>query len=225
MKKYLMTVLCLLWAVPTFAHHTYGSKVCQNPENTCYQVKRGDTWGSLFYNDRERDVVRRLNRMNVELKTGQVIAIPKHLSSTDKFDIAPFPRQMPATKTNIVRVDQSKLAWGAYDENGRLINWGPISGGKSYCADVKRGCRTINGKYTIYRRQGAGCRSGKYPLPHGGARMPYCMHFHRGYALHGSTTVPGHHASHGCVRMFIEDAKWLNHNFIKVGYTKVHVTP
>ena len=46
--------------------------------------------------------------------------------------------------------------------------------------------------------------------------MPYCMHFFRGYALHGSRTVPGYADSHGCVRMFIEDARWLNEEFIDV---------
>ncbi len=46
--------------------------------------------------------------------------------------------------------------------------------------------------------------------------MPYCMHFFMGYALHGSDQVPGYAASHGCVRMFIEDARWLNEEFIDV---------
>ena len=46
--------------------------------------------------------------------------------------------------------------------------------------------------------------------------MPYCMHFFRGYALHGSEVVPGFRDSHGCVRLFIEDAKWLNEEFIIV---------
>jgi lipoprotein-anchoring transpeptidase ErfK/SrfK len=39
------------------------------------------------------------------------------------------------------------------------------------------------------------------------------MFFHRGYALHGSYDVPGYNASHGCVRMFVKDAKWLNQEF------------
>jgi lipoprotein-anchoring transpeptidase ErfK/SrfK len=65
---------------------------------------------------------------------------------------------------------------------------------------------------------------------HGGAPMPYCMHFYRGYALHGSTTVPGYRASHGCIRMFIEDARWLNEEFIDLPYsnqkgTKVVIEP
>ena len=61
--------------------------------------------------------------------------------------------------------------------------------------------------------------------------MPYCMHFFRGYALHGSSTVPGYRASHGCIRMFIEDARWLNEEFIDIPYsdeykgTKVIIEP
>lgn len=45
--------------------------------------------------------------------------------------------------------------------------------------------------------------------------MPYCMFFHKGYALHGSSDIPGYRASHGCVRMFVQDALWLNHEFVQ----------
>jgi uncharacterized protein YcbK (DUF882 family) len=39
------------------------------------------------------------------------------------------------------------------------------------------------------------------------------MFFAPYYALHGSPQVPGFNASHGCVRLFSEDARWLNENF------------
>ena len=45
--------------------------------------------------------------------------------------------------------------------------------------------------------------------------MPYCMYFHKGVALHGSEDIPGYRASHGCIRMFTRDAKWLNENFVE----------
>jgi len=80
---------------------------------------------------------------------------------------------------------------------------------------VRRGCRTARGEFAFYRKRGRGCKSGKYPLRKGGgAPMPYCMYFYRGFAFHGSPTVPGYNASHGCVRLFTEDAKWLNQNFV-----------
>lgn len=46
--------------------------------------------------------------------------------------------------------------------------------------------------------------------------MPYCMYFHKGFALHGSDDIPGYRASHGCIRMFTQDAKWLNEEFVSV---------
>ena len=57
--------------------------------------------------------------------------------------------------------------------------------------------------------------------------MPFCMHFYRGYAFHGATAVPGYRASHGCIRLFIEDARWLNNEFIDVGAkgTRVIIGP
>ena len=212
----------LLLSMPVFAQ-LYGERICNQSNYTCYKVKSGDSWNNLFPNVRERDLTRRLNRMNIPIRRGMIIAIPKNFNGLDAMDLSPFPHHAPPSGTNIIKVDQSELAWGAYDASGRLLKWGPISGGKNYCADVKRGCRTINGDFQIYRRQGAGCRSSKYPRPNGGAKMPYCMHFYRGYALHGSSTVPGQHASHGCIRLFIEDAKWLNQNFIAVGRTKVKI--
>lgn len=210
----------LFWCLSAHAQ-TYGQRICKHSPYYCYQVKPGDSWNNLFPYYEGQDLVRRLNRMNVPLRPGMVIAIPKDLRSLDKMDISPFPSRMSPSNTSVIRVNQSELAWGAYDPSGRLVNWGPISGGKSYCSDVKRGCRTITGNFTIYKKQGPGCISHKFPLPRGGAKMPYCMHFHKGYALHGSSTVPGRHDSHGCVRLFIEDAQWLNHNFIRVGSTRV----
>lgn len=125
---------------------------------------------------------------------------------------------------NIIKVDLGRLAWGAYDAEGNLVKSGRASGGKSYCPDIGRGCRTVTGTYTIYRKQGAGCKSSRFPVGKGGAPMPYCMHFKGGYALHGSNSVPGYNASHGCVRVPPSDAQWLNQNFVRVGSTRVSIT-
>lgn len=66
----------------------------------------------------------------------------------------------------------------------------------------------------MYHKRGRGCVSHKFPLGRGGAKMPYCMFFHRGFAMHGSYDVPGYRASHGCIRLFTRDAEWLNREFI-----------
>lgn len=108
--------------------------------------------------------------------------------------------------------------------NGKVIRSGRASGGKSYCADTKRACRTPTGSYNIISKRGADCRSSLYPVGRGGAPMPYCMFFSRYYAIHGYHDVPNYNASHGCIRVRTNDALWLHRNFMKIG-TRVVVEP
>jgi len=56
--------------------------------------------------------------------------------------------------------------------------------------------------------------------------MPYCMFFNKGQALHGSpaSQVRPANLSHGCVRLRIEDAEWIRHDFASVG-TLVIIKP
>jgi hypothetical protein len=120
--------------------------------------------------------------------------------------------------------DPKLLAFGAYDNDGRLLRWGPGVGGASYCADIGRSCRTKTGVTFIRHKRGRYARSNRYPLPNGGAPVPYFMEFWPQYGFHASANVPGRHASHGCVRLFFEDARWLNEEFAEIG-TKVIVRP
>lgn len=201
----------------------FGRNLCKLPEYDCIQVESGQSWASLFPDPDTRALVKKINRMNTALYKGMIIAVPKDTENANHLEHAPFPEQISGG--NVVHVDISDLAWGAYDASGSLVNWGPISGGKNYCKDVGRSCRTIMGTFTFYSKKGPGCKSGKFPLPRGGAPMPYCMHFHGGFAMHGSPTVPGYNASHGCVRMFVDDAKWMNEQFVRVGSTRVKIVP
>ena len=114
----------------------------------------------------------------------------------------------------------NNLTWKAIDDNGQVVRTGRGSGGRRYCPDIRRSCKTPSGVYSVVSKGGAGCRSSRYPVGRGGAPMPYCMFFSRFYAIHGSPDVPNYNASHGCVRVRPHDAKWLYHNFIKIG-TKV----
>jgi lipoprotein-anchoring transpeptidase ErfK/SrfK len=116
------------------------------------------------------------------------------------------------------------LTWKAINENGKVVRTGRGSGGKSYCSDIRRGCKTPSGVYRIISKGGPGCKSSRYPLGGGGAPMPYCMFFSKYYAVHGSYDVPNYNASHGCVRVKPNDAYWLSHNFMKIG-TKVIIKP
>ncbi|CAM2897095.1 L,D-transpeptidase [Legionella worsleiensis] len=116
------------------------------------------------------------------------------------------------------------LTWKAINENGKVVRTGRGSGGKSYCPDVGRGCKTPSGVYRIISKGGPGCKSSRYPRGRGGAPMPYCMFFSKYYAVHGSPDVPNYNASHGCVRVKPSDAYWLSRNFMKIG-TKVIIKP
>ena len=195
----------------------YGAHLCAYPEFSCVKVQRGDTWETLFTDPYQRDLVQRLNRTNTSLRYRSWIVVPSELDRVDLMALSPFPLQLEPTGESHLVVKLNALAFGAYDEHGHLIHWGPIAGGKDWCPDTQSACRTKTGQHKIYRKQGAKCQSSVYPLEtNGGAPMPYCMHYYRGYALHGGQ-LPGDHASHGCVRLYDSDAKWLNHHFLKIG--------
>lgn len=133
-----------------------------------------------------------------------------------------FPQKRAATGNRVFIFSPRAHAWGAYDESGNLVRTGRASGGKSYCPDIGRSCKTIVGTYKIFSKGGADCISSRFPVEtNGGAPMPYCMHFHGGYAIHGSNAVPGYNASHGCIRVPHGDAMWLNHSFARIGTTVI----
>lgn len=222
---FIFVILAGLVFSASVAHAAYGAKICKKSGYKCVKVKRGDSWRKLFPNSRQRDLVKRLNRVNTRLRSGRVIAVPVNLKSVDLMDISPFPKRITAPKRSTVYVDQKRLAWGAYSDSGKLLKWGPMSGGKRYCSDIKEKCHTPAGKFTIFRKEGAECKSSTFPIEKkgGGAPMPYCVFFNGGIAFHGSSTVPGYNASHGCVRMYTEDARWLNTNFVEMGKTRVLV--
>ncbi len=127
-------------------------------------------------------------------------------------------------QANTFVFNPKNLQWQAINSSGKVVRTGHGSGGKSYCADVRRSCRTPTGTFHVIGKGGAGCRSSRYPLPNGGASMAWCMHFSKHYAIHGSYDVPNHNASHGCIRVRTSEAKWLSANFMSVG-TTVQVKP
>ena len=209
----------LLLSYPNaYAHMRYGETLCHKSDYFCMKVKNGENWDNLFPNIEERDIVRRINRMNIHLRPGMVIAVPKNIDRLTIYDVSPFPRYIEPTGEKTIFVSQKKLAWAAYDPEGELLWWGPISAGINRCPNTPGGCSTPTGAFRVIRKQDIDCVSTEFPRradgEKGGAVMPYCMHFFRGYALHGSPDVPGYNASHGCVRMFIEDARWLNEEFV-----------
>ncbi len=134
-----------------------------------------------------------------------------------------FPMKIESSGERIFMFDPKIYAWAAYDEQGRRVMTGSASGGKDFCEDVGQPCRTVTGTFRVYNKRGLNCQSGEYPVEtFGGAKMPYCMYFYRGYTIHAAYEVPMYNSSHGCIRVLPSAAKWLNEHFMNVG-TKVIV--
>ena len=145
--------------------------------------------------------------------------LPHH--SQDNKGSNVFPEHRHATGNRVFIYDPKHTAWAAYDRDGDRVKTGMGSGGQHYCKDIGRGCKTVTGQFSVHAKKGADCKSSKYPIGKGGAPMPHCMFFHRGYAIHGSGHVPNYNASHGCIRVTPSAAAWLNNNFINHGTTVI----
>lgn len=208
----LVVMVSLMFTSTAFAR-LYGQMICKSPGFHCKRI-RHQSWYSLFPDAHDRDIVMRLNRMNTQLYPGLVIAIPDDLENSDIMDFSPFPRQVDVIGEKLIVVDPSVSAWGAYDQDGSLVRWGPASGGADWCKDIDEACHTHPGAFRIFSAGSSECISHKFPLPDGGAPMPYCMYFNNGQALHGEPNgLPGYNVSHGCVRLYVNDAEWLRYDF------------
>lgn len=224
-RNLLLIALTLLSSPFIYAQDYFSTQLCLSGQFDCIKINKSDSWTSLWPDPDERDLVQRLNRMNTRLRTRMLIAIPKKGQLT-RMDLSPFPAHITPPHSKILAVDLTLLAWCAYDSDGNLLRWGPASGGRSWCKDIEASGKTIIGRFEIYDVRGKNCRSTKFPINEGGAPMPYAMFFKGNYALHGSTEVPGYNASHGCIRVFFDDAKWINEVFVKSpGPTYVLILP
>lgn len=207
----MMCLLIMLASITTFAK----TPSCEEGF-VCFRVKGGQTWQSLFPDERERAIVMRINRKNGQIYGGMRIKVPLNLAESDLLDHSPLPLQIESNEEKVIVVDLNQNAWGAYDDSGSLVRWGPATGGKKWCPDINQSCRTKPGTFRVYSLGSSDCVSSKFPVPDGGAPMPYCMFFNGGQALHGSPggVIRGN-ASHGCVRLFVQDAEWLRYDFVE----------
>src|SRR3990167_10672035 len=88
-----------------------------------------------------------------------------------------FATRRNPTGKRVFIFDPNHGVWAIYDVKGNRLGVGKASGGKSYCADANKPCETIVGTFHVMSNGGPDCISHVYPLPHGGAPMPYCMLF------------------------------------------------
>lgn len=132
----------------------------------------------------------------------------------------------------ILVIDLNKKEW-RLEENNKVLISGPANGGQARCPEKElkgRGCGTPVGTWKILSKSNQYKRSSRYPLEckskrKCGARMPYYMRFHtKGQGIHGRYEgLTGRNESHGCVRINVNDAKYLN-TILPIG-TQVIVLP
>lgn len=152
-----------------------------------------------LFGDRDR-VVARFNRLDPRfVHAGRRLRVPELPLGTD---YVPLPASRPdlASEPRAILIVLDRQFLGAY-EHGVLVASYPISSGRE-------GNETPTGRFRVTRKDATHVSS-MYPEPTGGWPMPWALRFHRSmYWIHGGELV-GHPASHGCVRMFPEDAERL----------------
>lgn len=148
----------------------------------------------------QASAVARFNRRDPRfVYAGIRLRVPELAPGTD---YVPLPARLPAAESDprciLIVLDRQFL--GAY-EHGMLVASYPVSSGRE-------GHGTPPGTYRVTRKD-ADHRSSVYPEPDGGWPMPWALRFRSSeYWIHGGELV-GRPASHGCVRMFPEDAERL----------------
>lgn len=157
----------------------------------------------------------RFKRICVILLSACLLISPLSAYSKSRSGKSALPQFISPPGEKVIIVDPNVHAFGAYNADGKLLRTGLVTAGGRWCPDIHRSCRTRSGTFRIYSLGSGGCKSSKYPLPRGGAPMPYCMFFNKNQALHGSYNVVYGNVSHGCVRLHVGDAKWLRFNFVE----------
>jgi hypothetical protein len=143
-------------------------------------------------------LVLKINRVDLKhVRQGEPLIIPDALS--DPLAVAPFPRELQAAQEipKLLLISRRVQAFGAY-EQGQLARWGPTSTGKK-ATPTPAGLYHTNwkSKKTISTVNAA------WVLP-----WYFNLANFEGISLH-QYDLPGYPASHACVRLLEEDARWI----------------
>ncbi|ASQ90397.1 L,D-transpeptidase [Prosthecochloris sp. GSB1] len=138
---------------------------------------------------------KKINRVDDRrIAAGKSVLLPVDTAKASEY--VPIPGNLADTRgEREVRVYLDSQYFGAY-ENGALLFWGPISSGtKSH--------PTWPGEFVVNYKQ-----RHKRSIKYNNAPMPYSINYDGPYFIH-QQALPGHPASHGCVRLLEDDAKRL----------------
>ncbi|GAA4320112.1 hypothetical protein GCM10023115_46940 [Pontixanthobacter gangjinensis] len=156
---------------------------------------------SLFksYSEDQLKTILALNRIEKNrLRPNRPIIVPE-CASEDFNTYSPFPQHINTLGCipKTVLINKRVQAFGLY-ENGNLVKWGPVSTGKS-------STRTPSGlNYGNYKAKR------KVSTVDASWILPYYFNFmnFEGVGVH-QYALPGYPASHGCVRLYMDDAKYI----------------
>ncbi|MDT0650282.1 L,D-transpeptidase [Autumnicola edwardsiae] len=154
---------------------------------------------SSRYNESQRKVVYALNRIEEYRVQPKIpIVIPDTISE-DLNPYSPFPQQLEILDSipKAVLIAQRIQGFALY-ESGKLVKWGPVSSGK-------QATPTPNGlHYGNYKA------SRKVSTVNEDWILPYYFNFmnFEGVGVH-QYNLPGFPASHACVRLYMDDAKFI----------------
>ncbi len=140
----------------------------------------------------------KLNRINSEfLKPGSSLVLSYDIK--DFMSLSPFPKDLKISKEipKLLLISQRVQAFAVY-ENGELVRWGPVSTGKKLTPTesylyftnwkAKEAISTFDDEWIM--------------------KWNFNLDNIEGTGMH-QYEMPGEPASHSCVRLFEDDAKWL----------------
>jgi hypothetical protein len=144
------------------------------------------------------NAVLKINRVDKNhLRSGDTLVIPE--TDGDLMSLSPFPFQLELVSPikKLLLVSRRAQAFGAY-ESGKLVRWGPTSTGK-------KSTPTPAGLYHTNWKARTRISSVNQSWI-----LPWCFNLDDvdGISFH-QFDLPGYPASHGCVRLLEEDAKWI----------------
>lgn len=142
--------------------------------------------------------VNRTDRKHIP--AGRTVLLPVDIQKASQY--VPVPKLLTDSRGDReIRIFLVHQYFGAY-EKGKLLFWGPVSSGrKSYA--------TPAGRFFVNYKQ-----RHKLSVKYDNAPMPYSINYYGGYFIH-QQSLPGHPASHGCVRLLMTDAEKL-FNWVRV---------
>lgn len=164
--------------------------------------KLRDSLYSVFskkYNERERYAILALNRLDSKNRwNADTLVVPAKIDTT-LMSYSPFPMQLDVLSDvkKFVIFSYEIQAYGVYS-NGALVKWGPTSMGKK-SAQTTRGLTFANWK----KKLAISTVKSEWKLPYN-----FNIHNSGGIGWH-QYDLPGYPASHSCLRLLLNDAKWL----------------